>query len=95
MLSSIQNLSSDTSDQFRKYIYAQIGNNTGLGEQGRQQHGEQQDQVPDMSSSIIGRPKDKMEELIGSRSSVNYYWLNKEPHVISSIRFVDEIIIHY
>ena len=42
------NSSSDTSDQFKNYVYAQLGNNTGSEEQGRQQQGEQQDQVPNI-----------------------------------------------
>jgi hypothetical protein len=42
------NSSSDTSDLFTTYVYAQLGNNTGSEEQGRQKQGEQQDQVPDI-----------------------------------------------
>jgi hypothetical protein len=40
--------SSDTSDQFTNYIHAQMGNDIGSEEQGWQQQGVQQNQVPDI-----------------------------------------------
>ncbi|MGC1134421.1 MAG: hypothetical protein WA941_16455 [Nitrososphaeraceae archaeon] len=59
-------LSLDTSDQFTNYIHAKMGNDTSLGEQGRQQYGKQQDQVPDIDCLFEpGLPKCAADPIIG------------------------------